>query len=179
MTPAPAQSPRADDQSIDWEALYWEQMPRVYNFMRYRLGDDALAEDLTATTFHRAWRFRDQYSEDRGAFEAWLFTIARNVANDYLRREVRRNEVSLESILNLASEATVEGEAQRRRDFARLHALLKTLSARDQELIAMKYGAEMNNRQIAQATGLTESNIGTILSRAVQLLRRKWDAPYV
>ena len=38
-------------EEIDWEALYKEYLPRVYNFLRYRVGDELLAEDLTAATF--------------------------------------------------------------------------------------------------------------------------------
>ena len=40
----------------DWDALYAEQLPRVYNFLRYRVGDGPDAEDLTSETFERAWR---------------------------------------------------------------------------------------------------------------------------
>jgi len=52
--------------------------------------------------------------------------------------------------------------------------LLRTLSDRDRELIALKYGAEATNRAIAELTGLSESNVGTILHRVVQTLRRDW-----
>lgn len=161
--------------SLDWEALYWEWMPRIYNFFRYRLGDDELSQDLTSNTFTKAWKARQQYRYDLGAFEAWLFTIARNVANDYLRQSQRRKEVPLDAILALQSDLNVEGEAQKRRDLALLHALLKTLPSREQELIALKYGASMNNREIAKALGLSESNVGTILHRAVLKLRKYWE----
>jgi RNA polymerase sigma-70 factor (ECF subfamily) len=40
--------------------------------------------------------------------------------------------------------------------------------------MAMKYGADMTNRAIALATGLSESNVGTILHRAVEMLRGRW-----
>ena len=40
----------------DWEAVYAEQLPRVYNFIRYRIGDCADVEDLTSATFEKAWR---------------------------------------------------------------------------------------------------------------------------
>jgi RNA polymerase sigma-70 factor, ECF subfamily len=43
-------------EEIDWEAAYREYLPRVFNFFRYRMGDRALAEDLTAKTFEKAWR---------------------------------------------------------------------------------------------------------------------------
>ena len=59
-------------------------------------------------------------------------------------------------------------------DLARLGALLKQLPQREQELVALKYGAEATNRAIAELTGLSESNVGTILHRVVQTLRRDW-----
>lgn len=160
-------------QETDWETVYWEQMPRVYNFFRYRLGDNALAEDLTATTFTKAWRSREQYAHDLGAFSTWLFTIARHVAADYFRRQ--RTETSLDSIPHIADETDVEATVQKRRDFARLASLLTGLSERERELVALKYGAEMTNRAIAQVTGLSESNVGTILHRVVLKLREQWE----
>src|SRR6266496_425703 len=40
----------------DWDALYAEQLPRIYNFFRFRVGEGAVAEDLTSITFEKAWR---------------------------------------------------------------------------------------------------------------------------
>jgi len=40
---------------VDFETVYQTELPRIYNFFRYRLGDDQLAEDLTAETFEKAW----------------------------------------------------------------------------------------------------------------------------
>lgn len=177
--PQPEKSSDADAQAIDWEAQYWEQMPRIFNFFRYRLGDEEVAKDLTSITFTKAWRARDQFNIDLGSFEAWLFTIARNAANDFLRKSQRRKEVPIDAIWGLSAETTVEQEAQQRREFARLHALVKTLPAREQEIIALKYGANMTNRAIAQALDMSESNIGTILHRTVNKLRKYWDkAPH-
>jgi RNA polymerase sigma-70 factor (ECF subfamily) len=79
-----------------------------------------------------------------------------------------------EAVMVAASGATPEDESALRSDAARLAELLKTLTDRDRELIALKYGAEMSNRDIARATGLSESNVGTILYRATQVLRERW-----
>ena len=73
-----------------------------------------------------------------------------------------------------AATGTPEDEAVRHSDGERLAALLPLLSERERELLAMKYGAGMTNRAIATATGLTESNVGTIVHRAVQTLRERW-----
>jgi RNA polymerase sigma factor (sigma-70 family) len=73
----------------DWDQVYAEQLPRVLNFFRYRVGDMAEAEDLTARTFEKAWRARRRYRSDLAGFATWLLTIARNVAIDHLRAQRR------------------------------------------------------------------------------------------
>ena len=157
----------------DWDQVYAEQLPRVLNFFRYRLGNTADAEDLTARTFEKAWRARERYRRDVAGFATWLLTIARNVAIDHLR--ARQRHEPLEVAAAVASlERTPEQQALQNADAERLAALLATLSPRERELIAMKYGAEMTNRAIARATGLSESNVGTILHRAVESLRVRW-----
>jgi RNA polymerase sigma-70 factor, ECF subfamily len=157
----------------DWDQVYAEQLPRVLNFFRYRLGDTAEAEDLTARTFEKAWRARHRYRRDVAGFATWLLTIARNVAIDHLR--ARRQHEPLEVADAVPSpDGTPEQHAVQRSEAERLTALLATLPARQRELIAMKYGADMTNRAIARATGLSESNVGTILHRAVESLRGRW-----
>jgi len=157
----------------DWDAVYADQLPRVYNFFRYRFGVTADAEDLTARTFEKAWRARHRYRRDVAAFSTWLLSIARNVAADHLR--ARRPHVALDEAASVATATgTPEDEAVRHSDGERLAALLPLLPERERELLAMKYGAGMTNRAIATATGLTESNVGTIVHRAVQTLRERW-----
>jgi RNA polymerase sigma-70 factor (ECF subfamily) len=157
---------------VDWDAVYAEQLPRVYNFFRYRCVNPADAEDLTSVTFEKAWRGRDRFRRDKGSFSTWLFTIARNAAIDHYR--ARTLSVPLDEAATVAAAGTPEADTLLRSDAQRLHELLPTLSDRDRELIALKYGAEMTNREIARAIGLTESNVGTILHRAVQALRERW-----
>jgi RNA polymerase sigma-70 factor (ECF subfamily) len=160
-------------EEINWDDVYAEQLPRVFNFFRYRCGNVADAEDLTSITFEKAWRGRDRYRRDKGAFSTWLFTIARNAAVDHYR--ARGPAVPLDDAALVATlAATPEEQTASRSDAARLAVLLQTLSDRDRDLIALKYGAEMSNRDIAHATGLSESNVGTILHRAVQALRERW-----
>jgi RNA polymerase sigma-70 factor (ECF subfamily) len=159
-------------EEVDWDAVYAEQLPRVYNFFRYRCANPADAEDLTSITFEKAWRGRERFRRDKGSFSTWLFTIARNAAIDHYRS--RMPSVPLDEAATVAAAGTPEESTLLRSDALRLTALLPTLSDRDRELIALKYGAEMTNRDIARATGLGESNVGTILHRAVQALRERW-----
>jgi RNA polymerase sigma-70 factor (ECF subfamily) len=156
----------------NWEAVYTEQLPRVFNFFRYRLGNDAHAEDLTSRTFEKAWTARGRYRRDLAGFSTWLLSIARNVAVDHLRAQ--RPHLPLEAAEEVAAKDTPHDEVARHSDLARLGTLLQQLPPREQELVALKYGAEATNRAIAELTGLSESNVGTILHRVVQTLRRDW-----
>ena len=157
----------------DWEQVYAEQLPRVFNFFRYRLGDTADAEDLTARTFEKAWRARHRYRRDLGGFATWLLTITRNVAIDYLRARRRYEPLNAAAAVPSVDD-TPERQAVQQSEAQRLATLLATLPPRERALVAMKYGADMTNRAIARATGLSESNVGTILHRAVESLRVRW-----
>ena len=156
----------------DWDAVYAEQLPRVYNFFRYRFGPSADVEDLTSRTFEKAWAARHRYRRDLAAFSTWQMTIARNVAIDH--RRALRPHVPLDDAAAVAGGESPEDEVVRSSDAHRLAALLESLPDRDRELLSLKYGAGLTNRAIASATGLTESNVGTILHRAVQSLRARW-----
>ncbi len=156
----------------DWDAVFAEQLPRVYNFFRYRMGNDAVAEDLTSRTFEKAWSARARYRRDLAGFSTWLISIARNVATDHFRAQ--RSHVPLEAAEEIAAARTPHDDVALHSDLTRLAALLETLPQREQELVALKYGAEATNRAIAELTGLSESNVGTILHRVVHALRRDW-----
>lgn len=159
--------------ATDWEARFAEELPRVYNFFRYRVGPGPVAEDLTSVTFEKAWGARDRYRQDRAGFSTWLFAVARNVAVDHYRKT--REHAPLEEASGIPGGLTPEEIAERRSDEDRLGRLLLKRTDRERELLALKYGAEFTNREIARLTGLSETNVGTILHRAVESLRAGWD----
>jgi RNA polymerase sigma-70 factor, ECF subfamily len=154
----------------NWEAVYREYLPRVYNFFLYRVEDKPLAEDMTAAVFEKAWRGRKRYESDLGAFSTWLFTIARNVAADHFRRD--RHDLPLETLLEQADPASLPEEiVQRRHNFAKLKRLLSQFPERECDLVAFKFGADLTNREIARLMRLSESNVGSILHRVIEKLR--------
>jgi RNA polymerase sigma-70 factor (ECF subfamily) len=163
---------RTAPRELDWNSVYRDQLPRLYNYFRFRIGRDADVEDLTARTFEKAWKARDRYRRDLSGFSTWLFSIAQNVAIDYLR--AARRHLPLESASAVAAATTPEDDASKRSDIQRLAKLTTHLSDRAQELIALKYGAALSNRMIARITGLSESNVGTVLQRTVEKLRSQW-----
>ncbi len=162
----------AASESINWKEIYDHLLPRVFHFFFYKVGDPFIAEELTAVTFEKAWISRENYKQNIGAFRFWLFGIAQKVAVDYFRKS--KNEIPLVSA-RIPSSQNVEREIETQIDHERLASKLKVLSERERLLVSLKYGAELNNREIARQTGLSESNVGTILFRAVTKLREEWE----
>jgi RNA polymerase sigma-70 factor (ECF subfamily) len=159
-------------QDLDWNAVYADQLPRVYNYFRFRVARSQDVEELTARTFEKAWRARAKYRRDLAGFSTWLFAIARNVMTDHLRSDAVR--IRAATLSEATEQVTPEGRAMHSSDMQRLARLTAGLADRHKELIALKYGAALSNRMIARVTGLSESNVGTTLQRIVERLRAQW-----
>ena len=162
----------AVDSELDWDAIYADQVGRIYAYFRYRLGNDADIEDLTSRTFEKAWLARGRYRRDLAGFSTWLFRIAQNVGTDYLRSH--RAHLPIDAALDVIDDSAPDRDAELGSDRAHLLRLLDRLPERDRELIALKFGAAISNGRIAQLMGLSESNVSTVLHRTVQTLRAKW-----
>ena len=155
----------------EFAARYQEYLPRVLNFIRLRVPDEAVAQDLTAATFEQAFRKIGQLRNPQ-AFGGWLFRIARNEVGQYYRR--RRPHTSLENLLELPSAGAAPYEtAARREELARVLEAISELSSREQEIVALKFAAGLSNREIATALGLSDSNVGVILFRAIRKVRNQ------
>jgi RNA polymerase sigma factor (sigma-70 family) len=153
-----------------FEELYRDTFPRVYAYVASLLRNRAAAEDVTALAFERAYRKRDRFSTRRGSPEAWVFGIARNAALDELRRLKRR--ASLESEPADVWSPGPDEEAERSFTREEVRAALASLDGRDRDLIALKFAGGLSNQEIARVLGISETNVGSRLHRAVEKLRK-------
>lgn len=158
---------------LDWNRVYREQLPKVFNYFRFRFGPGTDVEDLTSRTFEKAWRARRRYRKDLAGFSTWLLSIARNVGTDH--RRAASKYVALHPSMEPPDLNGPHEEVSRISDLARLMKITALLSDRERELIALKYGAGAGNKAIAKITGLAESNVAVILHRAVLALRTQWN----
>jgi len=163
--------PKTED--IDWQAVYDYSLPKVFHYFCFKVGDPTLAEDLTAITFEKAWRGQRNFHSDIGQIQNWLMGIARNVASDHFRKKVR--EVPLKEGSERSFVTSFYEQLQQKWDFEFIQSILTQFPERERDLIAYKYGAELSNRAIAKLTGLSETNVGTILHRVVGKLRIEWE----
>jgi RNA polymerase sigma-70 factor (ECF subfamily) len=167
-------SSRSRAVALDFEALYRAARDDVYAYVATLLHDRGAAEDVTALAFERAYRKRRSYDGRRGTPRAWLFGIARNAALDELRR--RKRTSALTGDPPDATAPAPDDEAERAVRRAAVRAALAELEPRERELIALKFHAGLDNAELGAVLGVTPSNAGTQLHRAMTKLRRSFDA---
>src|SRR5215217_2365190 len=173
VTATTATVPATATEAFDFDALYREARDDVFAYTATLLRDRAAAEDVTAQAFERAYQRRSRFDARRGSPRAWLFGIARNAALDELRRRKRVETAELpaphtEPGPDEAAQLAAERDAVRR--------ALGTLPAKDRELIALKYHADLSNGDIAEVLGVNANHGGTLLHRAMTKLREAVDA---
>jgi RNA polymerase sigma factor (sigma-70 family) len=161
---------RDTEMRLDFDCLYRTSRDDVYAYVATLLRDRAAAEDVTALAFERAMRRSQTYRSGRGSERAWLFGIARNAALDELRRRRRSTELAREPLD--AGASTPPEDAERSIDRATVRAALRRLAPREREVIALKFHAGLSNGELARVLGVSESNAGTLLHRAMNELRK-------
>ena len=139
------------------------QVPRVYAYVAYRIGDGPDAEDVTGEAFARAVRYRDSYDSAKGAPLDWLIGIARRCIDDFLSRpRADGDPPETAALWDLEDETLTRVTVQE---------AVATLSERDRELLALRYGADLTARQIALQLGLATNAVEVALHRALERLR--------
>jgi RNA polymerase sigma-70 factor (ECF subfamily) len=137
----------------------------VYAYVAYRIGPGHDAEDVTSEVFERALRYRSGFDPARGTPSAWLTGIARRVLAERRTAPVDQGDA--------AAESAAPGELERESvDRLTVQSAVAALPARDRELIALRYGADLTAAQIAAQLDMTTNAVEVALHRALERLRQ-------
>ena len=141
---------------------------RVYSYVAYRIGDGPDAEDVTSEAFARALRYRDSFDEQKGDPTAWMIGIARRCIAAHFGEgaEIVAQPPEQQAPGDLAEDSVRRIE---------LRQAMATLEERDRELIALRYGADMSAKQIANVLGLRVNTVEVALHRVLRRLRSVLD----
>lgn len=159
--------------SDDFAAHYQRYFAEIFSYLARRVPDKDLAQDLTAEVFERAFT-KLTALHSQSTFRPWLFTIARNLVVTYWRRQrpVLKGLVDLDTLPQL-SHASPEELLLRQERSSALLKVVEQLPQRQQDLLALKFGAGLSSDEIARAMGLSSVNVRVILHRTLRKLRQQ------
>jgi RNA polymerase sigma factor (sigma-70 family) len=146
-----------------FQPLYERWVVPVYRYLISRTGNEPDAEELTARVFLAALQALPRYRHN-GRFAGWLFTIARNQARDFFRKQSR--EVTLEQIEETAADDPSLVEQ------VEIHNLLSKLTAGEQDLLRLRYSARLSFAEIGAVQGKSEDAVKKTLYRLQSRLQR-------
>jgi len=154
-------------------AVFEKYYTRVFAFVYSRVRDVDLAKDLVSEVFEKAY-VKGSNVRDPAAYTAWLFMIAKNAIAGHYRK--RHREFAYES--KVRDEMHCAGEPPQPEDFVmrderigHLMRLVKLLPERDQEMISLKFDAELSHAEIGRVMGITPLNVRVSIFRAMKRLR--------
>ena len=162
--------------------LYDQYYPKIFGYVLRRSANIEVAQDITSETFLKAlsklWQFRWR----NVSFSSWLYKIATNEVNQYFRKAEYKKSISLEELqeqgFELPSSHDPEGELieaqdklEQHQDFLEIQEKISRLSAKYQEVIALRFFEKKQINEIAEILGKREGTIKSLLHRAVEQLR--------
>jgi RNA polymerase sigma factor (sigma-70 family) len=157
----------------NFEQIYRDYMAYVFRYINLRVNDREVCEELTSLVFEKAITHFHTYKKDLAAPQTWLISIARNTVTDYFRKSSKRSAVPLENAFGVESrDPSPQEQVESSEELERLRFCFAGLNSREQDIISLKFAWELNNRRIASVVSLSENNVGTILYRAINKLRK-------
>jgi RNA polymerase sigma-70 factor, ECF subfamily len=152
--------------------LYDRYVQPVYRYIYSRVGVSHEAEDITSQTFMAAYEALGRYSE-RGQFPAWLFRIAKSKLNDHFRRS--RREVGLDAAGEVLEREDSLGALIRAEELTRIRSLIGHLNEDEQELIRLRYVADLSFAEIAGLLGRREDAVKKSVYRLLARLKGQME----
>jgi RNA polymerase sigma factor (sigma-70 family) len=161
----------------EFSELYDQYFPKVFAYVYGRVQHKEASLDIVSDVFEKAF-VKKQSLRSKEAFGSWLFTIARNEVASHWRKEKpavkAMQDAAWQNELN-QKPSSPEDTLLHRERIHHLSALLRQLPPREQEIIALKFDAELTNREIAGILGTSEVNVRVTIFRALRKLRERME----
>ena len=151
--------------------LFEHYAPRIKTYLMRQGATDSEGEDLAQEAMLSVWRKADRYDQSKASAGTWIFTIARNLRIDALRRENRPQLDPNDPALVPVGEASPDSVLELSEDQARVREALKTLPPEQSKVVHMSFFEEKPHGTIAEELGLPLGTVKSRLRLAMQRVR--------
>jgi RNA polymerase sigma-70 factor (ECF subfamily) len=158
-----------DTGDLSFEALYKQHAPAVYRFALSIVGDPQTAEEITSESFFRAWSRQETIKHS--TMRSYLFTIAKNVYRDQLRKTKRQETLDGEYVDGSVAFAA---ELERSQEHRLVKELMGELEEGDREILTLRYQEDLSHDEIASILGINSANVRIRAFRARKKLLKAY-----
>lgn len=168
----------AKQNSAAFEHLFNKFFDKIFNYALRRTGDPHLADDITSSTFMKAFDQIENFKWRGISFSAWLYRIATNEINQLYRKSKRTIALSDDMKKNLADDRftdtrllEIEELVAKNEQFRKVHAALSRLKPKYQAALTLRYFENKSIKEIAAILDLSENTVKTHIHRGLSKLR--------
>lgn len=156
-------------------AIYDQYFSEVYRYVRYRVNDDALAEDLASDVFMRLLEAAHKNQAPQSSLKGWLIATASHAVNDHLRRQYRRPEAELTDALP-DKNPSVPSEVDARAEKRMVRMAYAQLTDEQQHVLALRFGQGYSLEETAAQMEKNVNAVKAVQFRALASLQRQIGA---
>ena len=165
---------RAKTQAEALGRLYEMYYERIFRFCVYRLFNKEIAEDVTSAVFLNVARgLRDFAGRSEQDFRNWLYAIAANQANAYIRKTSRRKKLLAEAAGSIRPARAGSADMSPEPDWPKLYAAILKLKPQHQTIVTLRFFENFSYEQIAQILDVKEATVRVTLHRILNQLRNQ------
>ena len=165
---------RAKTQAEALGRLYELYYERIFRFCVHRLFNKEIAEDVTSAVFLQVARgirgFKGRSEQD---FRNWLYAIAANQANAYIRRTSRRKKLLAEAAGSMRPARAGSADMSFEPDWPRLYAAILKLKPQHQTIVTLRFFENFSYEQIEKILDVKEATLRVTLHRILNQLRNQ------
>ncbi len=151
------------------ERIFGEYRARIFGYIAGKRVPPSDREDVFSEILLKAAQQAERYDSAKASVSTWVYMITRSAVADYYRK--RKQEYPLSEILPSAD--SVEDGVAYEEALRELAAQLQSLPEKERRVVILRLYKDMSYAEIARALGITQTNAGTIYSRAIGRLRKR------
>lgn len=161
---------KLDSQTIS--AIYDQYFSEVYRYVRYRINDDTVAEDIASDVFVRLLEAAEKKQAPQTSLKGWLIATASNAVNDHLRRKYRRPTEALSDSMPDGAPG-IHAEVDMREQNRMVHTAYAQLTPEQQDVLALRFGQGYSLEETANYMKKKVNAVKALQFRALATLQRQ------
>ncbi len=154
-----------EEQKTDLYRVYY---PKVFGYVRGKVNDTVLAEDVAANVFLKVYEKLDRFDEKKASVSTWIYTITSNTLTDYYRTRRVIDEIP-ETVDDGSS---IEDDICSAETLETLADALESLPERERDLIVLRYYKKLTLKETAERLGISYAYVKTLHNKAIAAMRR-------